>query len=394
MRVLAIEPYYGGSHRAFVDGWMAHSRHDFDILTCEPHHWKWRMRHSAVTAAQEVHALCRRHHAGLGETGTPEHAPWDALWCSSMLDLATFLGLTRHLFHSVPTILYFHENQLAYPSAHPDARDVHFAFTHWTGALAADELWFNSAYNRNTLVDGLSSLFRKMPDNRALFDAASLVTKSRILPPGLSATADVRATPAAQATSDVSQSGFKSADNGGALNIAWAARWEHDKGPEILLEALQLLTAEGVPFRLCVLGEQFKTAPPALSQIKDEFGASLECFGFAPRSEYERHLRSSDVFVSTSHHEFFGLSVMEAALAGCRLLLPRRLVYPELFDDPDAFYDGTALDLARKLRTLSDGPKTRGQFVHIAETHLWAVRAAELDAQLQRIVLGLRGARS
>ena len=32
MRILALEPYYGGSHQAFLDGWTAHSRHAFTVL--------------------------------------------------------------------------------------------------------------------------------------------------------------------------------------------------------------------------------------------------------------------------------------------------------------------------------------------------------------------------
>ena len=52
MRVLALNPYHGGSHRAFLDGWMANSRHRFTLLTLPAHHWKWRMRHAAVTFAE------------------------------------------------------------------------------------------------------------------------------------------------------------------------------------------------------------------------------------------------------------------------------------------------------------------------------------------------------
>ena len=32
MKVLALEPYYGGSHKAFLDGWQKHSRHEFTVL--------------------------------------------------------------------------------------------------------------------------------------------------------------------------------------------------------------------------------------------------------------------------------------------------------------------------------------------------------------------------
>ncbi|MCK4372451.1 MAG: DUF3524 domain-containing protein, partial [candidate division Zixibacteria bacterium] len=32
MKILALEPYYGGSHKAFLDGWSSRSRHEWTIL--------------------------------------------------------------------------------------------------------------------------------------------------------------------------------------------------------------------------------------------------------------------------------------------------------------------------------------------------------------------------
>jgi len=48
VNILALEPFYGGSHRAFLDGWAAHSRHHWTVLGLSPRHWKWRMRHGAI----------------------------------------------------------------------------------------------------------------------------------------------------------------------------------------------------------------------------------------------------------------------------------------------------------------------------------------------------------
>ncbi|MBW2579340.1 MAG: DUF3524 domain-containing protein, partial [Deltaproteobacteria bacterium] len=33
MKFLFLEPFYGGSHRDFADGWIKHSRHRFDLFT-------------------------------------------------------------------------------------------------------------------------------------------------------------------------------------------------------------------------------------------------------------------------------------------------------------------------------------------------------------------------
>jgi len=44
-------------------------------------------------------------------------------------------------------------------------------------------------------------------------------------------------------------------------------------------------------------------------------------------------LRLSDMVLSTSLHDFQGLAIQEAVMAGCVPLLPNHLVYPEIFSD-------------------------------------------------------------
>ena len=33
MNILVLEPYYGGSHKAFLDGWSKHSHNQMTLLT-------------------------------------------------------------------------------------------------------------------------------------------------------------------------------------------------------------------------------------------------------------------------------------------------------------------------------------------------------------------------
>jgi hypothetical protein len=54
MAFLFLEPFYGGSHRVFADGWIERSRHRIDLLTLPPRFWKWRMRGAALHFARRV----------------------------------------------------------------------------------------------------------------------------------------------------------------------------------------------------------------------------------------------------------------------------------------------------------------------------------------------------
>ena len=60
MKILALEPYHGGSHKAFISGWSSNSRHEWTVLGLPAYKWKWRMRHAAITFADQVAQLVRR----------------------------------------------------------------------------------------------------------------------------------------------------------------------------------------------------------------------------------------------------------------------------------------------------------------------------------------------
>lgn len=59
-------------------------------------------------------------------------------------------------------------------------------------------------------------------------------------------------------------------------------------------------------------------------------GPRLLRYGYCEeRQEYAAWVRSADVVVSCAIHEFFGVSIAEAVLAGLYPILPNRLVYPD-----------------------------------------------------------------
>ncbi|MAV35589.1 MAG: glycosyl transferase family 1 [Planctomycetaceae bacterium] len=328
MRILAIEPYYGGSHRDFLDGWSSRSRHHWTLLTLPAHHWKWRMRHAATTLRTE--AQQRGEHS----------EPWDLLWCSDMLSLADFKGLSHPAIARLPVIAYFHENQLTYPVRVPDERDLHFAITNFTTALAADQVWFNSAFHRDDFLAAVEALFAQMPDRPPRSELNEIRRKTRIFSP---------------AVEDFRPRGSR---RQGPPRIVWAARWEHDKDPDTLFAALRRLIDRGIDFRISVLGQSFRQIPPAFNSARRWLKGHLEHWGFLTADEYRNALLDADLFVSTAQHEFFGIAAVEAMLAGAYPLLPNRLAYPELLaglrtaERESFLYDGTSIQLAERLEIL------------------------------------------
>ncbi len=369
MRILALEPYYGGSHRAFLDGWSSRSRHDWTILPLPPYKWKWRMRHAAVTFADEV-----RRRINAGET-------WDLLFCSDMLNLAEFLGLAPSEAQLLPSVAYFHENQLTYPVQHEDERDYHYVLTNMTTGLAATQVWFNSAFHRLEFLDALPRFLARMPDHPPEDAAARIRAKSAIRPPGVDA---------------FPPRGDRAA---GPLRILWAARWEHDKDPDTFFSAIERLRERGVDFRLNVVGEQFRQSPPVFDQAVEMFRDHVDRWGYQEsRSDYQAALFISDVLVSTAQHEFFGISVVEAIAAGAYPLLPIRLAYPEILGRDEAphanefFYDGSPQQLAERLMELAervgqgdlwqdDSHRARRK----VKRFFWPNLAPELDAALEAL---------
>jgi len=297
-RVLAVEPFYGGSHRAFLDGLIENSRHEFMPVT-HPHcFWKWRMRGAAMTLAEKAKGL--------------DFKP-DLIIASDMLSLAEFKALYRR---EVPAILYMHENQVSYPTPASDHRDIHFGFTNLTSMLAAEVVVWNSNFHMESFFEALPAFIATMPDQRPARLEDRIREKSTIIPPGV----DLEAIDRAPIERD-----------GGDPIILWNHRWEFDKRPEVFFQAVAELEGKGVDFRLAILGENFQVKPKAFLEAKEKFGDRIVRFGFVEdRDEYVRWLRRSSVSVSVAGQENFGIAAVEAAYAGAAPLWPDRLSYPEL----------------------------------------------------------------
>lgn len=316
MRVLFIEPFYGGSHRLFADRFAEYSDHEIVLLTLPASFWKWRLRGGHLSLLEKISRL----------RGT-----FDCLMTTDMLSLAELKGVLPWLA-GVPSLVYFHENQLSYPVPKGEAPDVHFGFTNISTALAADGLIFNSRFHRREFLGGLETFLKAMPDHRPRRLAEKVRPGAQVVYPGVDCGELERLRPGERKARPVT--------------LLWNHRWEFDKGPESFFRVLRKLAADGLDFRVHLLGENFQVKPTPFLEAREFLGERLGTYGFLEeREDYVRTLWDSDVVVSTAIHEFYGIAVMEAAYCGCRPLLPRRLSYPELFDDAFLYEDEEELEL-------------------------------------------------
>jgi glycosyltransferase involved in cell wall biosynthesis len=367
LRILAIEPYFGGSHADFLDGLRAASRHQWTLLALPARKWKWRMRGAAIHFAREAEPLARR------ET-------FDAVFASDFLNLTDWRALAPASLARLPTVAFFHENQLAYPLEPGQTRDYQYGFTNLTTCLAADEVWFNSEYHRVEFLEAAAALLRKMPDYVPEGLTEAVGRKSRIMHLG----ADLKPL----------VPGRSGKPHPPPLTILWSHRWEYDKNPEAFFEVLFFLAEERLPFRLAILGETFRKWPPVFEEARRRLADRIVQFGYVPdREAYEAHVQQADIAVSTAIQERFGLSMVEAMAAGCFPLMPNRLSYPELV--PAAWHDTFLYDdereLRRKLATLlrGQGPWDRAAaLADDVQRFDWSNRAPVYDAALEEMVAG------
>ncbi len=363
MKILSLQPFFGGSHRDFNDAWITHSDHHWTVLALPDRHWKWRMRHAPLVFAEQISNLQLR-----GQR-------WDAIVCTDMLDVAALKGLVQ--LGKTPVKVYFHENQFAYPNRRHSTSDLHFAFTNFTTMVAADEVWFNSEFNRTTTLEGAAGLLKRFPDFRPLNRLDQIRQKSSVQWPGVDVPTSLRE---------------YDSSNTRPIVISWAARWEHDKGPDQLEAFLHLLKNQKINFRINIIGQSYAQQPPAFSRIKTTFGEKIDAWGFQPIDKFWAILEATDVIFSTADHEFFGLSVVQGTARGALPLVPNRLAYPEVIraiapDDSARFLYQDLNDAVEKLKSLTTLPPQikRAIVTDCRKRFAWETRSTAMDNALRRM---------
>lgn len=99
--------------------------------------------------------------------------------------------------------------------------------------------------------------------------------------------------------------------------ILWVGRFEAEKDPLRALSVLKDVRADGIDAGLIMLGSG--RLEETLRRHTKELGSSVEFPGWHSPLEY---LEMADVVLSTSQHESFGVSMLEALAAGVPVVAP------------------------------------------------------------------------
>ncbi|TGD74679.1 DUF3524 domain-containing protein [Mangrovimicrobium sediminis] len=306
MRVLLLSAYTAQSHARWLDALLQMFPHwDWQQLALPPRHFSWRVRGNPLYWVLEQREVL--------------DAGYDLLVATSMVDLATLRGLVPSLA-ATPALYYFHENQFAYPQDRQRHDLLEAQMVSLYGALAAPRVAFNSPYNRDSFLAGVDTLLARLPDFVPRGVAQLIAEKSLVLPVPVALGEVAPLDPWPQ------RSGAT------PLRILWSARFEHDKGGELLHAVLRELEARGMHYQLAITGQQFRQSPAVFASIQRDFAHRLAHFGFIPEEpDYRAWQRGADVFLATADHEFQGLAVMEAVRLGCFPVLPDRLAYRDFY---------------------------------------------------------------
>lgn len=370
MNVLYLEPYSGGSHRAFMEGFCRHSGHDVHTATLSDISWKWRMSGGAVSLAEQCRTL-------------PDNI--ELIFASSMTNLPAFIALTNPRFARTPCIMYMHENQLTMPLPDGEQRDETYCYINYLSALVADELWFSSRFHMEAFFEALPVFLRKYSDRSYIDSVNAIQAKSKVVYPGIELS-----------HFDVHQSAKRSAAARQTPPvIVWNQRWEYDRNPQMFSRIINRLDDSDCDFDLILAGDQLHTSAPELQSLRDRYGDRILHYGYVSDMEkYGELLHRGDIVLSTSRYEFFCTALMEAVYCGCHPMVPERLTYPELIPESlhapllhaPVFYSSED-ELFRKMRRLLLGeskPLPKATLKRINRHLDWQKHITAIDDMLEQ----------
>lgn len=305
MNILAIEPFLGGSHKAFLNGLEHHSKHHIFSVTMPDQYWEWLVYGGIVTLAKASMRI---------------EEPIDLILASSLTDLSAFMALTNPRFAHTPVAMYMHENQLTMPLPEGKERNNTYCYINYLSALIADQLIFSSHFHYESFFESLPEFLKRFPDNENMDTIHLIEEKSTILHPGI----DLKSFDRQKDTRHEN------------LNpvIVWNQRWSYDKDPAKFFRMMNRLDDAGYKFDLILAGDNRHDIPVEFEKAWKRYGHRIKLYGYVDDFEqYSQLLHKGDIVVSTAQYEFFCTAIMEAVYCGCHPVLPNDLTYPELIPE-------------------------------------------------------------
>ncbi len=345
MNVILCEAFYSGSHKQWADSYAKHSQNEITLLTVDDMGWRKCLRESAEQFVPQIQSIVSE---GRGDI---------VILCSSMTNAAVL----KANFPEVPLALFMHENQLGYPGSKLPSP---FAAINWQSLRAVDQVLFNSEFHKQQLVELLPEL-GVTEDELAELEAKSEVVYVGIDPDLIGQPRTINETPL----------------------VLFNQRWEQDKRPDLFLEACVALVEQGIEFDLALCGEHY----PGRYRITEALKDRIKFEGYLDRPAYLEVLSASDIVVSTSEHEYFGVAVAEAIAAGALPCLPYRLSYPELLPQHTEAFTYTESPEKTLKKILTDFEQHRSQASDRLTQHIagfeWPKVAARYDKVLENLYM-------
>jgi glycosyltransferase involved in cell wall biosynthesis len=364
VNILLVSPFHGSSsHAAWANGFKTHSRHSVSIVELADQAWAWRLKGGSVPLWQEL-----RHW----------NKPTDLIMATSLTCLASLHGLLRRSpLAGLPTVYYMHENQLTYPIRPGGKRDSQLVLRQFHAQLAADEIWFNSAYNKDSWFRKLPGFLANFKDHHGLELLSELEERSKVVPLGLC----------------LGDTPLPSGDRKRPI-LLWNQRWAWEKGVDRLVSLIKKFGPQA-DFDVVLLGPSSQDA--VRLELEDFLGPRLLHSGWCSRDSYLDWVGKASVTVSVARHEFFGISLLEAASRGLMLFVPNGLAYPEVLPaelHSTCLYSSTK-DLYRRLKGFLAAPKEfdsiRRELREAALNYDWKRQATNYDSELERVLSACEG---
>ena len=352
LRVLYVESYGAGSHLRIANLLQQHSHHEIDIVRLARDHWR------AISFLG--------HRAILDAIQAIVDSPPDLIIFSGPADLRQILSNLPACWKHVPSVAYFHESQWTYPGT--DIDRIPHLVSHIETVEIVDFVWFNSRFHQRTFLT--SALDHRATTVRSLARSVLLDhwPKTQVVYPPV----HVGRHPVTRASN---------------WTVAWSARWERDKRPDIMAAVIEHCLNSGMDIRLLILGcnadtwRGDATLPDSVRAVIDPRS------GLLSRSAYEAGLASADIWLSTAEHEFYGVSAIEAAMLGATPVVPDGLAYNETLPSSLFYPGGNITAAADRIASIVDGARPlRGAWQFDARRFNRAVMVEQFDAAIAAAV--------